>query len=267
MSDVAALETFIAASAAAASEDALFALVDDLARDMGFERFAICQLDFARQDDVRAPIAIVNYPWDWIEEIERDRLIGDDPVWAAGRRTRTGFRWDDVGRVVRVTDGHRRVFDRGRAHGLGTGFSIGGHAVGEPLGVVSFVMRPGCALRGERLVMAEIAGGFAYQAARRLRDARLEQPFAAAVRLTPRQTEVLLLAARGKSDWEIARILGLSEATVADHLNDARRRYGVSRRLQLIVHAIHDGHFSLAEALAVDRRRDAPHSLIHPARD
>ena len=50
--------------------------------------------------------------------------------------------------------------------------------------------------------------------------------------------------------WEISRILGLSEETVARHIDLARARYGVTKRLQLAVHAIFDGQISFLEAFS-----------------
>jgi LuxR family quorum-sensing system transcriptional regulator CciR len=56
-------------------------------------------------------------------------------------------------------------------------------------------------------------------------------------------------AARGKSDWEIARILGLSEETVTQYLKRARQRYGVSSRTMLAVRTLFDGVISFADVL------------------
>ena len=59
----------------------------------------------------------------------------------------------------------------------------------------------------------------------------------------------MIWAARGKSDWEIARILGLAEDTVTEYLKRARQRYGVSKRTMLAVHALFDGAISFADVL------------------
>ena len=69
------------------------------------------------------------------------------------------------------------------------------------------------------------------------------------VRLTDRQRECLILAARGKTDWEIAKILGIKEETASLHLKMARDRYGVAKRLPLAIRAIYDGQISFGEVL------------------
>ena len=44
----------------------------------------------------------------------------------------------------------------------------------------------------------------------------------------------------------IAPLLGITEVTVTAHLNEARRRYGVKRRVELVLQVLYRGalHFS-----------------------
>lgn len=68
-------------------------------------------------------------------------------------------------------------------------------------------------------------------------------------RLTDRQRECILWVARGKSDWEISRILGIQHDTVARHLKQARERYGVGKRTMLAVQALFEGSISFTDIL------------------
>ncbi len=54
-------------------------------------------------------------------------------------------------------------------------------------------------------------------------------------RLTPRQIDVALLAARGRPNAAIAATLGLSENTVKKHLKDIFDQLGVSNRTELAI--------------------------------
>jgi LuxR family quorum-sensing system transcriptional regulator CciR len=67
--------------------------------------------------------------------------------------------------------------------------------------------------------------------------------------LSPRELDCLRLVAVGKTDWEIARILGVSEATVGEHLRHAFERYGVSKRALVAVHALFDGTIGFLDVL------------------
>lgn len=56
-------------------------------------------------------------------------------------------------------------------------------------------------------------------------------------RLTPRQTDILALVARGMRNREIAEELGMSEGTVKAHLSSVFEKVGVSSRTELMVRA------------------------------
>jgi LuxR family quorum-sensing system transcriptional regulator CciR len=133
---------------------------------------------------------------------------------------------------------------RAAAFGLHDGFSVPCFVGNEVTGTCSFVVGPGNPLPDGELAMAELVGHYAYEAARAMM-LRARNGNATSVRLSPRQIECIELIARGKTDWEIARILGISEATVKEYVNDARRRYRVGKRVQLVLRAVFDDHLRL----------------------
>ncbi len=59
--------------------------------------------------------------------------------------------------------------------------------------------------------------------------------------LTPRETEVLRLIGRGRSNREIARELGLAEKTVKAHVSGVLGKLGVADRTQAALHAVRHG--------------------------
>jgi LuxR family transcriptional activator of bioluminescence operon len=61
------------------------------------------------------------------------------------------------------------------------------------------------------------------------------------IQLTNREKECLLWAAEGKSSWEIARILNISENTVIFHFKNASKKLNVTNRQQAIARAIAHG--------------------------
>lgn len=56
--------------------------------------------------------------------------------------------------------------------------------------------------------------------------------------LTPREVQVMTLAARGKSGWEIAEILHISKRTVDEHVQIAVRKLGAANRTQAVAIAL-----------------------------
>ena len=63
--------------------------------------------------------------------------------------------------------------------------------------------------------------------------------------LTRRETECLRWVSEGKSDWDISEILGISEATVHAHVENAKRKIGVRSRVQATVLATVRGWLSV----------------------
>jgi two-component system nitrate/nitrite response regulator NarL len=60
-------------------------------------------------------------------------------------------------------------------------------------------------------------------------------------RLTPREREILSLAAEGRSGPEIARKLFLSPATVKTHLSNIYEKLDVSDRAAAVAKALREG--------------------------
>jgi DNA-binding CsgD family transcriptional regulator len=56
--------------------------------------------------------------------------------------------------------------------------------------------------------------------------------------LSDRERETLSWVAQGKTDWEIAQLLGISERTVHYHIENAKKKMGVPTRLQAVVQAV-----------------------------
>lgn len=71
-------------------------------------------------------------------------------------------------------------------------------------------------------------------------------------RLSRRELQCLRLVARGKTDWEIARILGLSVETAHQYVKRARAAYDTVSRTQLVVHGLRDCWISFEEAIPPD---------------
>jgi len=133
--------------------------------------------------------------------------------------------------------------------GLAEGFTVPINVPGEFIGSCSFGLATGGELPRQALPAAQYVGCFAFEAARRIK--RLDRPCETDPqrRLTQRQLDCLVLAAQGKSDWHIAQLLGIASDTVHQHIETAKRRYGVASRTQLVVRALFDSQITFADIL------------------
>ena len=231
-----------------ASPDDLRLLLEAATRELGFEYFALLHHRFVASESGRF-IRIDNYPGGRAEELLTRHDIAADPVHLASLRTNAGFGWDELGELMPLSPSQRAILERSRHHGLGSGFTVPANVPGEPSGSCSFAVRRGRSLPERRLQCAELIGVHAFRAARRIYG------LAAAggiPRLSRRERQCLRLVAAGKTDWEIAAILGISFETARQYVKRARAAYGVVSRAQLVACGLRDALVSFDEAIPPD---------------
>jgi LuxR family transcriptional regulator, quorum-sensing system regulator CciR len=240
-------EAFLRDVSATSTEDELSEALSVVSRELGFTYFALTH----HVDIRRAPqpaIRLHNYPDEWVQYYDENSLGVSDPVHRASHLTSVGFVWSRIPDMIALTPRDHEILARGQGQGIGDGFTIPANVPGETHGSCSFANPAGRSLREEDLPLAQLVGAFAFEAARRLW--RVRSPVAALPpKLTDRQRECILWVARGKSDWEISRILGVQHETVVRHLKQARERYGVAKRTMVAVHALFDGSISFTDVM------------------
>lgn len=253
------VERFIVESKHAATPRALDAMLSEVSAQMGFDYYALVHHvdltpmnpDLAHMKDGNL-VALTNYPEGWVEAYVARNIVANDPIHLASHRTNVGFKWDEVGSLIPVSAAHRAIRDDTIRAGIEQGYTVPANVPGEANGSCSFAMRCGRRLPDENLAMAQLVGSFAFQAARSLVLKARERPSAAPVAhvpLTRRQLECVFLVGKGKSDWEIGRILGIADETVKHHLKHAREHYDVPRRVQVVMRAVYDGQIALTDLL------------------
>jgi LuxR family transcriptional regulator, quorum-sensing system regulator CciR len=196
----------------------------------------------------RNAIALHNCPEEWAFVYADKRLYANDPILHACAQTNVGFVWDELPDLIEMTERREKVLSLFHDAGVGSGVTIPAHVPGEPMGSCTFATRQGQPFPVANILAAQLAGAFAFQSARRI-VGLIREDATAARPLTPRQRDCLIWAMRGKTDSEIAQILGLSAETVTQHINMARDRYGVAKRMQLAIRAIYLGDIGFDEAI------------------
>jgi LuxR family quorum-sensing system transcriptional regulator CciR len=235
---------FVKSVKTAADLNEVEAVLGEATRAFDFDHFALIQRLSHRNST--GPIQLTDYPRDWIECVLRNEFFVHDPVLMASERSVAAFAWDELDEIIALTPHHARFMDAARSQGLGDGFTVPIHVPGEAAGLCSFVVSRTRTLPRGALPSMQYVACFAFEAARRL--ARLPGP-GQRPRLTQRQLECVVLAARGKSNWVVGELLGLSQQTVHKYIEEAKRRYGVSSRTELVVRALFDGELSFRDVL------------------
>jgi DNA-binding CsgD family transcriptional regulator len=217
---------------------------------LGFDHFAL-SLEARTSNDNTPEILLHDYPEEWAKVYVAFDLGGRDPVRRACDKAFAGFAWESIGTLVPMTRGDRQMLSVGRECGIGNGYTVPRHLPGMARGTCSFVVKPDKELPASALVVAEVIGALALTSALKISGLSRQ---AAPAKLSDRQRECLLWAARGKTAMETAIILGISTETVVQHLKMARERYEVHCRQSLILAALFDGLIGFGDVFRFERR-------------
>jgi len=226
------------ACASVLTTEQLSSVIDAAIRQFGFRWFALVHEGHL---DKHLPerLMITNYPPSWVDEVISDRLYMDDPVHIASARSAIGLRWERIADVIAPTRRQLSVLTRGRDHGLVSGFTVPFRIPGERGAFFTVARKTDRPFSNVEIMTAQLIAGVAFQRGRELVGEM--RSTSSSVPLSPRQIECIELIAGGKTDWEIGTILRLSQNTVHEYIEGARRRYGVKTRSQLVLAAARDG--------------------------
>jgi DNA-binding CsgD family transcriptional regulator len=170
---------------------------------------------------------------EWGKRYLAEQLQRDDPTIQAIFAADRPFTWTEV--RARTRDARAlRVFEEADKTGGREGLVIPIHGA---LGEVSAMI---LVTDTHRIDVADrptlhLLGTVYATVGRTLTELHHDQP--AASPLTRREGECLAWVARGKTDWAIGRILGISERTVESHVNSARLKTGADTRAHATMEA------------------------------
>lgn len=239
------------------SEETFFKAMSTVTKKMGFDFFAAaydewidggCGNNFLAND----------YPDSWGKFYIEFGLGDCDPVRRAGEVSFTGFAWRDIRRHIPMTRRDLQMFEIGRENGIADGYTVPRHTPAQASASCTFAVGPNTRFPQEMLPIAEGVGGAALATVRRIVGVARPGPKAV---LSDRQRDCVLLNARGFTAQQIAELLGIKSGTVIHHLRIARERYDVHSSESLLVCALVDRLFSLADVYPTTKRhyhRPAP---------
>ena len=181
-------------------------------------------------------ILLSTRPPGWLDLYMGRGYFRVDPVMQEMLRSRRPFVWSEALKSTSLTRRAREVLRHSAEFGMRDGFIV---PIRESGGNVGFVNLAGTIIRLSKSERDALMLGsmFLYQRLCAMRAAARtsRRP------LTPREAEILHWVAEGKSDWETGRILAISSKTVNYHIENVKRKFGVSTRTQAVVSAMHRG--------------------------
>jgi len=246
------VQAFVSEAGRAASLSELENLLGTAASGLGFHYFALGHHVSVLSGDL---VQLGNYPESWLERIFYHGYLSIDPALMAARHTVLGFSWTDIPNFITLSAAQKRIIEESRIAGFGEGFTVPIHLPGECAASCTFVTRYGQSFDPGVAPAAHYIGCFAFEAARRLRHKTIAARQSHADRkqapqLSGRQLDCIVLAARGKSATDSGALLGISPDTVHQHIETAKRRYGVATRTQLVVRALFDSQLTFRDVIS-----------------
>jgi LuxR family quorum sensing-dependent transcriptional regulator len=212
---------------AAGGEAAVVARFQRYAEQNGFASVACVMLP--RLGEPTFDCVLMNTrPNAWSAEYVRRQFARCDPVLQEVTRRHRPFLWSDIGRERPLTASEEALMSYSAEFGMRDGFVVPIFETTN-IGLVSLAtdrLKLEAAQR-QALALAAVYLHNRLAAERRKRTAT--------VRLTSREQEVMRWTAAGKSDWQVGRILSISAKTVNFHVENVKRKFGVSSRTQAIV--------------------------------
>ncbi len=224
----------------------LYSLIDAAMRELGFDRWAMVHALWFRCPGKRL-IRMDNFGEFADIFIERE-YYRYDPALLACQRINTAFPWTHIRGLIPFGRKQEAILNEACRHDLRTGLTLPVGVIGEPSGCCSFVTSNSELPSRWHQRAAAIIGADAFREARRLHGF---PAYAEKVpELSPRKREILELAAQGKTDPEIAIILGLKTSSVETYMAQMRQAFDVYGRTQLCNAALRFGLLAFEDAIS-----------------
>lgn len=238
----------IEAANQAASVEELHTLCSFICERAGFDYFlygAVLAVSMVRPQT----FIISGYPSEWWQRYQERNYIRVDPVLQhTTERNTVPLDWHDVDPAAYAHGDQVRTFmSEAEDFGLASGVSFPVHGREGEYAILSLATRDDHGHARARIIESmpyvQLLAGYVHEAARRIfeqgNDVTVARP-----QLTDREKECLLWAAEGKTSWDTARILAISERTVLFHLHNAAHKLDVSNRAHAVARAVSQGYIT-----------------------
>jgi DNA-binding CsgD family transcriptional regulator len=181
----------------------------------------------------------VSWSREWLEFYEKSQFSQHDPLLAESRRRMSAFWFSEVIAAVKLTQKQKELLAAAAAYGYRDVFAVPIHGPGNMQGVVSLAAPEHINLDAADRAVLEAMSRAVWERCRTSEGFGVSTPERA--HLSPRGIECLQWAAAGKSDADIATLVGISEATAHFHIEQAKKKLGVRTRVEAVAVAVLQG--------------------------
>lgn len=225
--------------------DAIRDFVHASIEPLGFRDFAYHVIQTPDLDNIRTRQAwgISSYPEEWVRHYVANGYVNDDPVIARVYEERAPFIWSDSVSKDDLSKNQRKLLDDAAGAGITDGITIPLQSrAGETasLSLIPHNLSAESLHSRERINLVHLMAEYIHGHAARIvtAEALTSSSKRRKSLLSPRESEALTWVARGKSTWEISKILAISEKSVEFYLESVKHKLQATNRTQAVVKAI-----------------------------
>lgn len=181
-----------------------------------------------------------SYPDEWLYMYWKNGFADVDPVFKSALKAPGTQHWQDIYRHMSSEKEHE-FLATARQFGLCDGITTG--SVDQACGVATFCsFASEHALDAKRMVpLVEYTGYYIHMALLRTAPKSAPKTDRCVKELSSREVTILNWMKNGKTNWEIGKILGVSERTVRFHIESIFSKLEVTSRSQAVATAIEHG--------------------------
>lgn len=181
-------------------------------------------------------VLLKGYPEPWLEYYFNRAYYEIDPTIAYCAKHVTPVQWQYLPKAL--SGRSIQMMHEAGEFGLKAGISMPMHSPHGEMGILSFALdgpaTRSCEITQHAMPYIQILAGHIHEAVRRVLNL---DDFNGETSLSLREQECMKWAADGKTSWEIARLLNLSERTVNFHLSNVTRKLNASNRQHALIKA------------------------------
>lgn len=222
--------------ASAKSIEELTTLCRSHCQQLGFD-FFIYALRIPTQFTEARVVMLKDYPDDWLVHYWKNDYALSDPVVSYCGQHIVPVEWHTLS--FDPDSPSAQVMREAADFGLKSGVSMPIHSPRGEHGILSFALNRDDAhareVTRQAMPYIQLLASHVHEAVRRI---AAQDDIETTEDLTAREAECLRWAADGKTSWEIAQLLNVSERTVNFHLNNSMLKLDVSNRQHAIAKAV-----------------------------
>lgn len=230
---------FIESSNSCTSEEELILLFERAILVLGFDKFVYSRMrgSFSSENTVHHGVAR-SYPEEWMRHYSKNNYLDHDPTYRQALSQKSPFTWKKLLKEVPLTKKEILVLHEAEEVGLKSGVSLSVHGPhGEVLGFgFASTDNNEAPNRNQLSVLYALANQFHLAYSNFQPKTCINR-----IKLSDKQRQLMQWMAAGKSRGVAAEIMGISDATVDDHLKSVFKKLNCNHHTTAVLKAIQLG--------------------------